>query len=562
MPVPGQDCAHSWLRFIYNHNPFYVVSAALVLYGLHVSFRDNLNPTDGWRFTQLLMGYILLLAATGVLVVRLGQVWEDARTLILLVALLMVALASSFDRVCLDNEYQGARFLACGLAFSLVLSELLLRVLRLRFPLPYRMAFYSLLALLFAYPAWLGHLSLEDRVDAMAWYVMGFPTFAGLMFAMLAPAARRRGRDVLNNGTPWGWPLYPWSLFVLLGVGVVLRAYAMSMAFDPTKGDASGFQLYFLVPFVLSWILLWFEGSDQSKSESRFLAAILPLMLLVMALPGASASASQARYLELLQAAIGSPIQITAALLIAYYTYLWLRGNRSAELGLLAALGVLAMVDERTVNIDTLAPFNIVPIVAAAALLAFCSWRYKNSIRLAVSAVLCVGCASLVWQHTTFLAFRGYLPIHVLVVTFAALGLLYHDWLGRSIARAAAVVLSAAALLAFVGYRFVFPGVPATVHGIAAGIFAALAAAYWVKNRRFDDLQATVVCLAVSALLFAEHFIGRGWNYLILQGKQWIAWGAVSFLIGLLISLAKGGQIRPIRRALMRLHLAILGRDI
>src|SRR6476620_11852100 len=173
-----QDCTRPWFRFVYNHNPFYVISAVLVLYGLHVSFADNLDPTQGWKFTQLLMGYILLLAATSVVVVRLGQVWEDARTLVLLVALLMVALASSFDRVCLDNAWQGARFLTVGLMFSLTISESLLRLLRLRFPWSFRLPFYLLLVLLFAYPAWLGHLSLENRLTEMAWYVLGFPTIA------------------------------------------------------------------------------------------------------------------------------------------------------------------------------------------------------------------------------------------------------------------------------------------------------------------------------------------------------------------------------------------------
>jgi hypothetical protein len=119
-------------------------------------------------------------------------------------------------------------------------------------------------------------------------------------------------------------------------------------------------------------------------------------------------------------------------------------------------------------------------------------------------------------------------------------------------------VLSAAPLFAFVGYRIIFPGIPAAVHGIITAAFAATAAAYWMKNRRFDDLQATVIALAVSACLVAEHFASRGWAYLILQGKQWIAWGALSFLVGFLISLVKGGQVRPLRRVLLRFHRAVL----
>ena len=364
-----QDCTRPWFRFVYNHNPFYVVSAVFVLYGLHVSFADNLDPTEGWKFTQLLMGYILLLAATSVVVVRLGQVWEDARTLVLLVSLLMVALASSFDRVCLDNAWQGARFLAVGLGFSLVVCETLLLLLRLRFPWSYRLPFYLLLTLLFAYPAWLGHLSLENRLTEMARYVLGFPTIAGLIFAMLAPAARSRGKNVTNNGTPWGWPLYPWSLFVLLGVGVLLRAYAMSMSFDPTKGLASGLQLYVVVPLLLSWHLLWTEGADHSKPGRKLFAVAAPLALLALALPGQGGSVGETRYLELLQDAIGSPIQITAALLIGYYVYVWSRGIRLAEVGLLITFGLLAVVDRHTTDLHTLAPIQAFPLVTAVVLL-------------------------------------------------------------------------------------------------------------------------------------------------------------------------------------------------
>src|SRR5262249_12356083 len=172
------DCARPWVRFIYNHNPFYVISAVLVLYGLHISFADSLDPTEGWTFTQILIGYMLLLGATSVAIVRLGQVWEDARTLVLLVSLLMIALASSFDRVCLDNAAQGGRFLASGLGCSLLVSEILIRFLRVRFPWKYRLPFYLLLVLLFGYPIWLGHLSLQSRNMEMSWYVMGFPTIA------------------------------------------------------------------------------------------------------------------------------------------------------------------------------------------------------------------------------------------------------------------------------------------------------------------------------------------------------------------------------------------------
>ena len=554
-----QDCTRPWFRFVYNHNPFYVVSAVLVLYGLHVSFADNLDPTEGWKFTQLLMGYIFLLAATSVVVVRLGQVWEDARTLVLLVALLMVALASSFDRVCLDNAWQGARFLAVGLGFSFVICESLLLLLRLHFPWNYRLPFYLLLALLFDYPAWLGHLSLENRLTEMAWYVLGFPTIAGLLFAMLAPAAHSRGQNVTNNGTPWGWPLYPWSLFVLLGVGVLLRAYALSMSFDPTKGLASGLQLYVVVPLLLCWHLLWSEGADHSKPGRKLFAVVAPLALLALALPGQGGSVGETRYLELLQETVGSPIQITAALLIAYYVYAWSRGIRLAEAGVLLAFGVLAVVDKHTVGPQTFAPIQAAPIVTAVVLLVISSIWHDSAVRMGAAAILVIAGLCFALRDTAFLDFDGYLPNNMAFFAIMSLGLLFHDWLGRHIAQAAAIVLAAASVAVLTGYRFLFPDVSTILHAVVVFGLATMASAYWLKNRQFADLAATATCFVISTSLVAEHFIGSGLTYLVLQGKRWIAWGVVFFLLGLAVSLAKGGQFRQLRRALMRLHLNLRG---
>jgi hypothetical protein len=550
------DCTRPWVRFVYNHNPFYVISAVLVLYGLHISFADSLDPTEGWKFTELLMGYILVLAATSVVVVRLGQVWEDARTLVLLVSLLMVALASSFDRVCLDNVWQGARFLTVGLGFSLIMCESLLFLLRLRFPWSYRLPFYLLLALLFGYPAWLGHLSLENRLTEMAWYVFGFPTIAGLIFVLLAPAARSRGKNVIANGTPWGWPLYPWSLFVLLGVGVLLRAYAMSMSFDPTKGLASGLKLYVVVPLLLSWHLLWTEGADHSKPGRKFFAVVAPLALLVLAMPGQGGSIGQSRYLDLMQDTIGSPIQITAALLIAYYVYAWSRGIRLAEAGVLFAFGVLAIVNKQTVDLHTLAPIQTAPVVTAAVLLVISGIWHDSAVRIGAAAILVIAGLCFTLRDTTFLAFDGYVPINMTFFVVMSLGLLFHDWLGRNIAQAAAIVLASASVAVLVGFRFVFPDASAILHAVVVFGLAALASAYWRKNRRFADLVAAVTCLAISTSLIGEHFIGNGLSRMVLQGKRWILWGVISFLLGLAISLVKGGQFRQLRRMLMRLHLS------
>ena len=131
-----------------NHNPFYVISAALVLYGIHRSFQGAPEVAESWTLMKLLGGYSLLLAISGALIVRLGQVWEDARTVLLLIVLIFVAMSSSFDEICLLDPALGARFLGAGLLFCIALTEVVLRLLRIRLSGWYRIPFYAQLILL------------------------------------------------------------------------------------------------------------------------------------------------------------------------------------------------------------------------------------------------------------------------------------------------------------------------------------------------------------------------------------------------------------------------------
>jgi hypothetical protein len=79
----GQIAAHPFgqlLRYFYNHNPFYVISAALVLGGLHVLFHDrdavahpNALTFNSWLLLGVLGGYALLLALTALRTLRVRR---------------------------------------------------------------------------------------------------------------------------------------------------------------------------------------------------------------------------------------------------------------------------------------------------------------------------------------------------------------------------------------------------------------------------------------------------------------------------------------------------------
>jgi hypothetical protein len=545
-----------WLKFVCTHNPCYVISALLVLYGLHLSFADGLDPARGWLLLRLIAGYVLLLAAAAIAVVRLGRVWEDARTLALLVALMFIAISGSFDRVCLDDSRLGARFLGVGFAFAVAVTELLIRGLNVRLPWTYRGPFYLQLGVLFAYPAWLGELSITDREPMMAWFVLGYSSLQTVLTLLLMPAVVQRGRRLSPNGTPWSWPWYPMTLPVVFGVGAMIRGYAMSFSFSVSKEFVSGLDLYWLIPLALAWMLLWAEGAAvRGPAWRRTAACLAPLALLAFALPGESRNDAQALYLSMLQQNLGSPIQIAACLLAVYYLYLWTRGLELAEFGVLVSLAVLTVSAPYTVDLHALAPIQPAPALALVVLLAgLGSWR-RSSARICLAILLLAAGTILEFPASALAANRGYLAIHLALAAIMMIGLIFNDWLARQISGAASVILPAAAVVAAAGYRFAFPRVSATTNVIYLLTLTALAIAYWRRRRRLDDLYAALLCASVLCGAAAERALSDVFAQITLRGKRWILWGGIFLAAGFVVSLIKGGQFRRLRRLLIGLHV-------
>ena len=67
-------------RLLYSHNPFYCISAFLVLWGLGRSFHFQGSMPRPELLMSGLAGYALLLAAVGCVLIHAGQLWEDIRT--------------------------------------------------------------------------------------------------------------------------------------------------------------------------------------------------------------------------------------------------------------------------------------------------------------------------------------------------------------------------------------------------------------------------------------------------------------------------------------------------
>ena len=183
------------VRLLYSHNPFYCVSAFLVLWGLGKSFHVHGATPQPELLMSGLAGYALLLAAVGCLLIRAGQLWEDIRTILLLIVLIFLAISMSFDEVLSADLATGRLYFLGGLAFSVVVSELVLRGVRLRLPILFRLPYYALLALFFLYPLLLGPWQDQENDPHIRWLLAGL--FAVGRAADLDAAARRPPRREL-----------------------------------------------------------------------------------------------------------------------------------------------------------------------------------------------------------------------------------------------------------------------------------------------------------------------------------------------------------------------------
>jgi len=88
----------SIVKYLYTHNPFYAISAVLMLYAIRTAYeRLGIEASNCWLMTGALAGYTLVLAVIGVWIVRWGKVWEDARSILLMLLVLFLAVSISAD---------------------------------------------------------------------------------------------------------------------------------------------------------------------------------------------------------------------------------------------------------------------------------------------------------------------------------------------------------------------------------------------------------------------------------------------------------------------------------
>ncbi|MCO6042491.1 hypothetical protein NG895_01090 [Aeoliella sp. ICT_H6.2] len=540
-----QARAEVWLPRIYPHNPLYLVSATFVLYGIHLASQGPYPQANDLK-TSLLFAYVIMLAGAGWLVVRFGRVWEDARTILLVVLLMFTAISTSYDRLCLDNPAEGAVRLALAMGFCCVVVESVLAMLRIRLPLAYRLPFYVQLALLFAFPAVLGKLSIDGREASMCLGVLLFSVAAGASLLLLLPTIGSPRLRHFDSGTPWPWPYYPWSIFVFMALAMGVRLWMLSVSFTDAKGLSPAFHPYFLVPLLLAIavLLLQFGLTHKSKTLQRIaLGSLLGIVALSFPL---HVSRAQALSLDLLEQTLAAPPLLTtiAATLVAAYA--WLRGASWAKSVTLASVLLLSCLDPHTRLFTQLhMPDTWLLAVLLVWLVMRGVWQ-RDMLNLSAGAAVGLMLARYQFGQTWVSENNAWMAIAAWTAWTLLLPLVCRDRLAqllRVFAPVLLVVLGAAVAFAFPPSWW---EVPEWQVMLALAVLAATSIAY--------GLHQQIRWHLVPIGFLTAMLIGRGLSQFVQEigdaatrrGLAWYGVGVGVLLLAQLVSLWKAGLVRRV----------------
>lgn len=546
-------------RWLWIHNPFYVISSLLMLYGVRSAYANvEIGMINCWMMMGILGAYTLLLASVGVLIIRWGKVWDDARSILLLTLLMFLAVSISADDlfVKIESVQGGAFLMACGFGFSVIVLVGMLRTAGIRLSFLYVGPLILFLALFFVAP-WYCSPELHPKdVMTLDWTLFLFPQIAALIMLTLIPAARRGAKSVEGNGTPWPWPLFPWSAFVFIGIAVALRSFALTMTYSQSGPIWTAPELrsgivfdtiwrpYFLVPFALSALILMMEAGFARGNPQLIQRGMLAApALLLLAWPWPHREATSA-FLASLTETLGSPIWLTLWLLTSFYGLAVIRRAAKADIGLLASVLLLSFVGPGTIDFETMMTPQPLPLLAAGFSLAVEAYWHRSSLLTLAASGLVTAALSIVLPQTPLAAFRMAICYHVLLATCLLVSLFGKDVLARRLQSIGAFLLVVSALIGFNGpqsheipleWRIGYVAMLCVI-GCLCGYFGR-SVAYWTGFIGTTSVLGYAV--AVEGFRNASTFFGR-------NAMTAFSWSAGTLIIGVMISAHKARWLPPI----------------
>jgi hypothetical protein len=553
-------------KFLIASNPFYLISALLIFYGAFLAFGPNAmsestESNSRWWLLGLLAGYTALLAITSFIIVRLGKVWDDARSIILILLLLLMASSVCFDEIGTRVVQSGRSMIPTmlfALACAAVISMTLTKGLGIKLRVLYQMPYYLIISLFFLHPLgamWLQGNGFANNSEVLAWYILAFPVVQGMAFLALLPAIRRGAGYVRENGTPWNWPGFPLTIFGMLAMGVLVRQYLLSFGFMPADDMESAFGFYSLIPFLTCISILAIEYACVRKSRfSRIGAMLLPGAMLIISLMGGDGSDTYRQVLWQVAGAIGSPIIITVVLTISLYLYAWWRGLCGWEIGIIGSLAILTFTGPKTMSAATLQMPQAIPAFATGLLALYLAVRKPSSWRFTLAAALLLAALALAMNDTWFMTANGAIPIHIAYVIAFCIGATMSDRFAKFLQDVCAVILPIMLLIGGMDISEEVGGYGGWPVALYMLLIAGMSLAGWffTRNRLYLGmavLNGAVCAVAVGVLTYRTTRSASD-----LRGIQPLFWGALSFVAAVGISLAKGGVLKKWYKAATHRH--------
>ena len=329
-PQPSRPLSF-WIRKLLACNPFYLISAALLLYGLYlVSADDNFPGREaaqfGFNFGSLEF-YEVLLVATAIFLAR-RRIWYDSVLLTGLENLLVLAPFILISQAALLN--QRTVWLVCaavGVAALFRFWSLKCFFKELNLPRRLLGCGFVLLLVNVALPLIYRHLH-ESKVgtkptDGAAFEMnrYGWLFLLPALFALINLLPRPKKSDNLLPGKAW----MPTGLFFLWVGGSTVHLYCLSYVYN------FDWQFLFAVPSL--WVALW---SIQGR-HSVFMSRPIPALSNILQIPPAAVA-----FLALTHEGIPIFLVLTTLNIALYATLLFKnRDNRTAFHLLLLSIAAL-----------------------------------------------------------------------------------------------------------------------------------------------------------------------------------------------------------------------------
>ena len=391
------------------------------------------------------------------------------------------------------------------------------------------------------------------------WRIAAFPLLAGLLTVTLIPAVRRGSAAVTDNGTPWRWPWFPWTVFVVLGAAVCFRSFSLAISFDLANAHSAywdtSFGVYLLLPFLLAVLFVLFEiGIVERLQKLQDGVLVVAPVLLIVAYPWIGPWTRQFTYqrfaYEVVQT-LGSPVLYALGGLLLLYGSAWMRGHR--RLGFLSSLLAAMFVEPHAFGARTyelsFETLQIWPLVTLGLLELAVGIRSRRS-RPALVGAMSLALAGRLWladlelpavnnELAELVRLKSTITYHLILASVLIIGSMFRDTFARRLRLIGAPALTATCLAA------IATGVE---HGIALAVLlgygAAMTAITLICWRLMSSrlyLIAALFNVACGVLALSRLGYRSVEHVMLLSGVKPLFWAILCFATGVLISILKSG---------------------